>query len=91
MWLSNRERLGEFFARGDWLVLSLERLLVRLGQQRSVLPAEHEERVAEELERLFEEERLFSIVPLQLAQRDELEFVSNTLQESNALCTKSSI
>jgi alkylation response protein AidB-like acyl-CoA dehydrogenase len=91
MWLSNRERLGEFFARGDWLVLSLERLLVRLGQQKSSLPAEHEERVAEELERLFEEERLFSIVPLQLAQRDELEFVSNTLQESNALCTKSSI
>jgi hypothetical protein len=91
MWLSNRERLGEFFARGDWLVLSLERLLARLGQQKSSLPAEHEERVAEELERLFEEERLFSIVPLQLAQRDELEFVSNTLQESNALCTKSSI
>jgi hypothetical protein len=32
------------------------------------LPAEHEERVAAELERLFEEERLFSIVALQLAR-----------------------
>jgi alkylation response protein AidB-like acyl-CoA dehydrogenase len=68
LWLHNREGLGEFFGRGDWLVLSLERLLVRLGQQKSSLPAEHEERVAAELERLFEEERLFSIVALQLAR-----------------------
>ena len=71
LWLHNRERLGEFFERGDWLVLSLERLLMKLGQERSVLPAEYEERVAEEMERLFEEERLFSVVPLQLAQRNE--------------------
>jgi hypothetical protein len=72
LWLHNRERLGEFFGRGDWLVLSLERLLVRLGQRRNeVLPAEHEERVAEELERLFAEERLFSVVPLQLARRND--------------------
>jgi len=71
LWLHNRERLGEFFGRGDWLVLSLERLLMKLGQERSVLPAEYEERVAEELERLFEEERLFAVVPLQLAQRNE--------------------
>lgn len=70
MWIHNRERLGEFFARGDWLVLSLERLLMRLGQHRDVLPAKHEERVVEEMERLFAEERLFSIVPLQLAQRN---------------------
>ncbi|HEY0098833.1 MAG TPA: acyl-CoA dehydrogenase [Pyrinomonadaceae bacterium] len=68
LWLHNRETLGEFFGRGDWLVLSLERLLVRLGERRRVLPAEHEERVAEELERLYEEERLFSVVPLQLAR-----------------------
>jgi len=71
LWLHNRERLSEFFMRGDWLVLSLERLLMHLGQERSNLPAEHEERVAEEMERLFEEERLFSVVPLQLAQRNE--------------------
>ena len=70
IWLHNRERLGEFFGRGDWLVLSLERLLMRLGQHRDVLPAEYEERVAAEMERLFDEERLFSIVPLQLAQRN---------------------
>jgi len=72
MWLHNRQHLGEFFKRGDWLVLSLDRLLTRLGQQRrEELPADHEERVAEELERLFEEERLFSIVPLQLARSEK--------------------
>jgi hypothetical protein len=71
MWLHNRERLGEFFERGDWLLLSLERLLRRLGQRRSVLPGEHEQRVAGEMERLFEEERMFSVVPYQLAQRNE--------------------
>lgn len=69
LWLHNRECLDEFFGRGDWLVLSLERLLTRLDQRRSeALPAEHEERVANELDRLFEEERLFAIVPLQLAR-----------------------
>ena len=68
LWLHNRERLGEFFGRGEWLVLSLERLLMKLDHDRSALPEEYEERVAEELERLFEEERLFSVVPLQLAR-----------------------
>jgi hypothetical protein len=70
LWIHNRERLGEFFERGDWLVLSLERLLVRLGQRRRVLPAEHEQRVWEEMERLYEEERLFSVVPFQLARSE---------------------
>jgi len=65
-WVHNREVLGEFFKRGDWLVLSLERLLVRLGRRRTILPGEHEQRVAEELERLFNERQLFSIVPFQL-------------------------
>ncbi|HEY0098836.1 MAG TPA: acyl-CoA dehydrogenase [Pyrinomonadaceae bacterium] len=70
LWVYNRETLGGFFGRGDWLVLSLERLLVRLGERRRVLPAEHEERVAEEMQRLYEEERLFSLVPFQLAPRN---------------------
>jgi len=68
LWIHNRETLGEFFGRGDWLVLSLERLLVRLGERRSVLPAEHEERAWVEMERLCDEQRLFSIVPVQLAR-----------------------
>lgn len=70
MWVHNREELGEFFGRGDWLVLSLERLLVRLGRRRSILPGEHEQRVAEELKRLYHERRVFSVVPFQLATHD---------------------
>lgn len=69
LWVHNREVLGEFFKRGDWLVLSLERLLVRLGRRRTILPGEHEQRVAEELERLFNERQLFSVVPLQLTEQ----------------------
>lgn len=68
-WIHNREVLSEFFGRGDWLLLSLERLLVRLGRRRGVLPAEHEQRVAGELERLYHERRQFSVVPFQLAPR----------------------
>lgn len=70
MWVHNREGLGEFFGRGDWLVLSLERLLVRLGRRRTILPGKHEQRVAGELERLYYERRLFSVVPFRLAMRD---------------------
>jgi len=70
LWIHNRERLGEFFRRGDWLVLSLERLLVRLGQRRSLLPPEHEQRVAQEMERLYQEQQMFSVVPFQLAPRN---------------------
>jgi hypothetical protein len=69
MWAHNREDLGEFFGRGDWLVLSLERLLVRLGRRRAILRREHEQRVAVELERLYRERRLFSVVPFRLAIR----------------------
>lgn len=78
IWLHNREQLGEFFARGEWLVLSLDRLLARLGHgRRSVLPAEHEERVAAELDRLFEDERMFAIVPLQLARSSSVVHTNN--------------
>jgi alkylation response protein AidB-like acyl-CoA dehydrogenase len=69
MWVHNREELGEFFGRGDWLVLSLERLLMRLGRRRAILPGEHEQRVAEELQRLYHERQLFSVVPFRLGTR----------------------
>ena len=67
-WVHNREVLGEFFGRGEWLALSLERLLKRLGEQRGVLPEVCEESVWRELERLCDEELLFSIVPFRLAR-----------------------
>lgn len=72
LWVHNREALGEFFGRGDWLVLSLERLLVRLGRRRTILPSEYEQRVATELERLYHERQLFSVVPFQLATRETI-------------------
>lgn len=71
MWVHNREGLGGFFARGDWLALSLERLLVKLGRRRAILPREHEQRVAMELERLYHERLLFSIVPFELAAQEK--------------------
>jgi alkylation response protein AidB-like acyl-CoA dehydrogenase len=69
MWVHNREELGEFFGRGDWLVLSLERLLMRLGRRRAILPGEHEQHVAEELQRLYHDRQLFSVVPFRLGTR----------------------
>ncbi len=68
MWLYNRGRLGEFFGRGAWVVWCLGRLLSKLGIKVQDEMREHEGELATELERLFVEEKLFSIVPLQLAQ-----------------------
>jgi hypothetical protein len=68
MWLYNRERLGEFFGSGGWLVWSLGRLLNRLGMESRAEMSEHEAALAMEMERLFVEQRLFSIIPLPLAQ-----------------------
>ncbi len=66
MWLYNRGRLGEFFGRGAWVVWCLGRLLSKLGIKVQDEMREHEGELATELERLFVEEKLFSIVPLQL-------------------------
>ncbi len=68
MWLYNRGRLGEFFRRGAWVVWCLGRLLGQLGIESRGEMREHEGELAAELERLFVEEKLFSIIPLQLAQ-----------------------
>jgi hypothetical protein len=50
-------------------VLSLERLLMRLGRRRAILPGEHEQHVAEELQRLYHDRQLFSVVPFRLGTR----------------------
>jgi hypothetical protein len=71
-WLHNRRALGPFFARGEWLALALERLLRPLeGGRAARLPASWAESAAEELSRLFREDRLFSFVPLRLARGAE--------------------
>ncbi len=68
MWLHNRTQLGDFFAKGEWLALCLHRLIIFLGQSLGSLPTTYRENAAQELKRLYEQDQLFSIVPLQLAQ-----------------------
>ncbi|HEU4595683.1 MAG TPA: acyl-CoA dehydrogenase family protein [Pyrinomonadaceae bacterium] len=70
LWVYSRDSVGGFFAEGDWLVLSLARLLRKLGRDLEDVPPAHEQRVAEELKRLHEERQSFSVVPLPLAQPD---------------------
>jgi alkylation response protein AidB-like acyl-CoA dehydrogenase len=68
MWLYNRRRLSEFFAKGEWLVLCLHRLVRTFQPMREPLSCVHVENIAQELIRLYEDHRLFSIVPFRLAR-----------------------
>lgn len=65
MWRFNRQHLSDFFRRGEWLALSLQRLLAPFGPGVAVSPA-YSERTAQELARLHHENMQFSIIPLQL-------------------------
>jgi alkylation response protein AidB-like acyl-CoA dehydrogenase len=71
MWIYNRQNLGEFFNRGEWLVLSLHRLLRTLRPLPYYISETYVENVAQELVKLDAQNRLFSIVPFQLAQSQE--------------------
>lgn len=66
MWLRNREALGEFFARGEWLVLCLERLMANFHPSRRSRASVYAATVAGELVLRYQENKLFSIIPLQL-------------------------
>lgn len=77
MWLYNRHHLGEFFARGEWLALSLRQLLLNFRPAHA-LPARLDDgAVAQELVRLYQENRMFSIVPFQLAQPETQEITTD--------------
>ncbi|HZO75928.1 MAG TPA: acyl-CoA dehydrogenase family protein [Ktedonobacteraceae bacterium] len=68
LWLFNRTALDEMFASGEWLVLCLTRLLQHISPRDAlVLPRLCAERVTALLVRLLQEDRLFAIIPLQLA------------------------
>ncbi|MDJ0729825.1 MAG: acyl-CoA dehydrogenase [Crocosphaera sp.] len=67
MWLYNRTILGEFFSKGEWLVLSLHRLLRTLRPLPYSISDVYVENTAQELLKLYKEDKLFSIVPFQLA------------------------
>lgn len=68
MWLYNRNQLGEFFARGEWLILCLDKLMKPFYRSLFPLPAIYRENVAQQLQQLYTQDKLFSIVPFQLAQ-----------------------
>lgn len=68
VWFHNRHTLGSFFAQGDWLILCLSRLLSSLTAAHQPLPPVHTANVAQELIALYEHSRLFSLIPLQLAE-----------------------
>ncbi|MBD2057920.1 acyl-CoA dehydrogenase [Oculatella sp. FACHB-28] len=70
MWLHNRKTLGEFFANGRWLALSLRRLLVAVNPALDLPPRLDDEPLAQELLRLYGQDRMFSIVPFQLAKSE---------------------
>ncbi|HEY9646600.1 MAG TPA: acyl-CoA dehydrogenase family protein [Chroococcidiopsis sp.] len=72
MWVYNRTQLGTFFASGEWLALSLRRLLLTFRRERDLPARIDDSAIAQEMLRLFESERLFSIVPFQLAQANQL-------------------
>ncbi len=79
-WLYNRSILGEFFARGEWLVLSLHRLLRTLRPLPYTLSDVYVENVAQELLKLYQENQHFSIVPFQLAHSQTTEEKTHELQ-----------
>jgi alkylation response protein AidB-like acyl-CoA dehydrogenase len=66
-WVHNRRDLGEFFARGEWLVVALDRLLRRFHPVRPPLPPTYRQAVADHLLHLHTTDQQFSLVPLQLA------------------------
>jgi len=67
MWIHNRTNLDEFFAKGEWLALCLAKLLTTFDPSRVLSPSPHVASVARELEKLYRENKLFSLNPYALA------------------------
>jgi len=67
VWIHNRTILGDFFARGEWLVLCLTRLLEKLQPSLESAPEEFWDRAGDQLVKLYTDHQMFSIVPFQLA------------------------
>ncbi|HTD53450.1 MAG TPA: acyl-CoA dehydrogenase, partial [Thermoanaerobaculia bacterium] len=71
VWLLNRRTLDSFFARGEWLVLCLTRLLRAIpGSERALSPS-YAAAALERLLRLSDENALFSLTPFPLAPRGQ--------------------
>ncbi len=66
MWIYNRENIGSYFERGEWLVLSIQRTLSSFNIYKNHLDKKYLENATEYLLKLHRENKLFSIVPFQL-------------------------
>jgi hypothetical protein len=70
LWLHNRDAFDEFFARGEWLALCLNRILTSFQPSRPAPPARFVDNVTQQMKKLYEADRLFSIIPMQLAHTE---------------------
>jgi alkylation response protein AidB-like acyl-CoA dehydrogenase len=69
LWLYNRKMIDEFFAKGEWLALCLERLLDSSPFAQSSSPPDFVDAVVHQTLELYQQDRMFSIAPFQLAHR----------------------
>lgn len=67
MWLHNRKTLDSFFAQGEWLVICLTRLLEKIQPSLESAPESYWENMGDRLVKLHTENKMFSIVPFELA------------------------
>jgi alkylation response protein AidB-like acyl-CoA dehydrogenase len=67
MWLHNRKTLDSFFAQGEWLVICLTRLLEKIQPSLESAPESYWENIGNHLVKLHTENKMFSIVPFELA------------------------
>jgi alkylation response protein AidB-like acyl-CoA dehydrogenase len=84
MWIYNRQLLGEFFAQGEWLVLSIHRLLRTMRPMPWGIADAYTENVAQELLRLHQADELFSITPIQLGRSSKTTKNHNNTTTENA-------
>jgi hypothetical protein len=68
MWIYNRKILGEFFAKGEWLVLSLHKLMRHFRRLPYFVCETYNENLAQGLLQLYRENKMFSLIPFELAQ-----------------------
>lgn len=68
LWWHNRSDIGGFFATGEWLALALDRLLREMRAGIYSCSYHFVAKTAETLNALYLEDKLFSIIPIQLAR-----------------------
>ncbi len=78
MWIYNRHQLGDFFATGEWLVLCLHRLSLGFRPDCNPMPSAYFETVERAMVDLYETDKMFSIVPIQLATDRARQAISKT-------------